>query len=87
MCYFLHMKGTTGLHRKQRREKVYSKRCAQCSKTLTKEDHVAAHVYTYGCGCVPIGATLRTTCKTCNHYKNSRRGFWGCKFRIRRLPK
>ena len=86
MCLFVHMTGTTGQHATERRQKVYARRCAQCRKEVGERDRVAAHVYAWACGWVPLGATLRTTCKRCNHTRNPRRRFWGCKRRLRRLP-
>lgn len=85
MCLFVHMTGTTGHHAKERREKKYATKCAQCGKVVRENDRVAAHVFAWGCGCVPLGPTLRTTCKKCNHTRNPHPRFWGCKRRIRRL--
>lgn len=85
MCLFVHLTGTTGRHAKERHKKSYAQNCAQCGKHVTKYDRVAAHVYAWMCGCVPLGVTLRTTCKKCNHARNPHPRFWGCKCHIRRL--
>ena len=77
MCLFVHMSGTTGADARARRRKRYARRCAQCGKVLGPRDRVAAHVRAYAGGVVPLGATLRTTCKRCNHPRSARPRCWG----------
>lgn len=87
-CLFVHLSGTTGQHARERREHVHARRCAQCGVTLAPETKVAAHVHARPCGLARCGfATLRSTCKACNHAHSKRRPrhFWGCKLRLRRL--
>ena len=65
---------------------MYARTCAQCGKAVWERDRVAAHVTSWAFGCVPLGPTLRTTCKACNHPSNPRRRVWGLKLHVRRLP-
>ena len=85
MCLFIHAKGTTGKHAKERRRKPYGTKCSQCGQRVGGTTVVAAHLNVYICGCVPAGTILRTSCKKCNHHKAKRTKFWGIKLRLRKL--
>ena len=87
MCLFVHARGTTGAHARERAKHVYAERCAQCGTALTETTRVAAHLRVRPCGLPCCGfTTLRTACKACNHRcSRAPRSFWGWKRRLVRL--